>query len=103
MLILLVLPIQIYCYIATRTAAVTLKRATYDGCFNVLNITSKMKLDMNVIYIFMIFVVFAILKMINNFNVGCPVLKCENYRDRTVSDSNCYSILLFIVLRFSTK
>ena len=58
---------------------------------------------MNGIYIFMVFVVFAFLKMINNFNVGYPVLKCENCRERTVGYSNCYSILLLVVLRFSAK
>ena len=103
MLILLELLIQIYCYIATLTADVTLNRATNDFCFNVLNVTSKRKLDMNGIYIFMIFVFFAVFKVINNFDVGYPVFKYENYKDRTVSDRNCYSILLLIVLRFSAK
>ena len=103
MLILLLLLIEFYCYKATRTAALTLNRATNDFCYNVLNITSKRKLDMDGIYISMVVAVFAILKMINKFNVGYPVLKCENYRERTVSCSNCYSILLLSVLRFSAK
>jgi hypothetical protein len=58
---------------------------------------------MNGIYIFVVVAIFAILKMINNFNVGYPVLKCENYKERTVSYSNCYSNLLLIVLLFSAK
>jgi len=99
-LILLVVLIEFCCYKATRTAAYTLNRATNDFCFNILNITSKRKLDMNGIYIFMVVAVFAILKMFNNFNVAYPILKCENYRERIFSYSKCYSILLLIVLGF---
>ena len=72
-LILVVLFIHVYCHIAARTAAITLNWATDDFCFNALNITSKRKLDMNGIYIFMVVAVFAFLKMIYNFNVRYPI------------------------------